>query len=374
MPNNISEKQAKILLNLIPEIGSIRANRLLSYFGSASKIFQSTVEELQSIEGLTKPICEKIIRAHNIFDLEKEIKKADKLGINIITSDEDNYPEQLKVISDPPLVIYVLGEIKKDDFFSLSIVGTRKPTGYGVSVTEKLTKEFVESKITIISGLARGIDTIAHWTAVKNGGRTIGVLGNGLSICYPPENKNLKQKILDTNSGALISEFPIDTKPERQNFPQRNRLISALSLATIVIEGDITSGALITAKFALEQGKDVFAVPGSIFSKYSKGPHYLLQQGAKLVMSGEDVIREISNLEKWVKKKNKRKKETQELQFLNPDEQQILSFIELKPDGIYMDELSNLLKKSISVISQNLTSLELKGLIKSLPGKLYIKL
>jgi DNA processing protein len=365
------ELKYKLLLNMIPEIGPVRANRLLRHFGTAKKIFESTIDEIATIEDIGKILAKKILDITKQIDINKEIEKIKKLNINITTIDDDDYPAQLKNIPDPPIVLYYLGKFTKNDIFSVAIVGTRKPTSYGQLVTEKLTKELVQLNVTIISGLARGIDTIAHWTTIKSGGRTIAILGNGLNVYYPPENRKLETEII--KSGVLVSEFPLNYPPDKSNFPRRNRLIAGLSLGTVVIEGDLTSGAMITARFALDQGKDVFTVPGSIFSKYSRGPHLLLKQGAKLVESAEDIVQEITTLADWILKSNQKKEKVEELPLLNNIEQEILSKLENEPDGLHIDKLYNLLKRNFSELSQTLISLELKGLIKSLPGKIYIK-
>jgi len=375
---NMNEQRAKVLLSLIPEIGPVKINRLLTYFGTAEKVISSSADELVSIAGISRPVAEKIANAKNLYDIDKEYEKAKQLGVNILTADSEKYPAQLRVIPDPPVVLYTFGEFKEVDIFSIGIVGTRKPTSYGCMAAEKISKELIDLNVSIVSGLARGIDTVAHRAALKNEGRTIAVLGNGLGVHYPPENRSLEEKIVSNGIGVIVSEFPILSKPERSNFPQRNRLISALSLGVIVIEGDIISGALITAKCALDQGKDVFALPGSIFSKYSKGPHMLLKQGAKLIESATDVVEEISNLAEWVARQYKLNLIERNVKLgndllLNPAEESIVSFLEKEPHGINIDELIALTNSPVTAISQNLLSLELKGIVKSFPGKIYIK-
>jgi len=369
-----NELKAKVLLNMIPEIGSIRANNLLTHFGSAAAVLESNINELQSVEDIGPGLAKKIIEGREKIDIEKELDCAKKSGVEIIVSDSQKYPPQLKVISDPPIVIYAWGKFVPDDIFSVAMVGTRKPTSYGLIVVEKLTREFSEMNVTVVSGLARGIDTKAHWTAIKSGGRTIAVLGNGLNRYYPPENSRL-EKVIAENSGVVLSEFPMNVSPDRSNFPRRNRLIAALSLGTIVVEGDEKSGALITARCSVEQGKDVFAVPGSIFSKYSRGPHRLIKYGAKLVESAEDIVEEISVLAEQIKKGTKeRKKSREELPLLNSLEKDILSDIEGQPEGMSIDKLQELTKRRFSELSEPLISLEMKGLIKSIPGKAYVKI
>ncbi|MFN3966177.1 MAG: DNA-processing protein DprA [Endomicrobiia bacterium] len=372
---NLTETQASVLLNMIPEIGPVRANRLISYFGSAKKIFQADITEIKTSAEVTEKIAEKILRSINYFDVSIEFDKAKKLGVKIITFNDEEYPAQLKTLNDPPLVLYTKGEITEQDIYSIAIVGTRHPTEYGKTVTEKITKELSELNITIVSGLARGIDTIAHRTAINSGGRTIAVLGNGLDIYYPPENRKLQNTI--ENSGAVVSEFPFGTKPEKRNFPRRNRLISGLSLGTIVIECTEKSGALITAKYSAEQGKEVFAVPGSILSKYSCGPHSLIKQGAKLIENVKDILEEISILAEWIKEKVKNenissKKDNKNYKPISPLEKRILEILKLFPQGINIETLHKKINQPFNVLSEAIISLEIKGAIKSLPGKVYI--
>jgi DNA processing protein len=357
---------------MIPGIGSIHANRLLAHFGSAENIFKSSIKELESFDGIRKNLAREITSAARYIDVDKELQWASKLGVKISIPENDDYPPQLRNIPDPPIVIYYRGNFTADDIFSVAVVGTRKPTSYGRIVVEKLVKELAGLNVTIISGLARGIDTYSHWTAIKSKGRTIAVLGNGLSVHYPPENRKLEETIV--KSGLLISEFPIASPPDKANFPRRNRLIAALSLGTVIVEADIKSGALITARSAVEQGKDVFAVPGSIFSRYSLGPHRLLKQGAKLVESAEDIVEEILSLAEWITKSSAKRTERKELPLLNSFEQKILLDLEKEPQGIHIDRLQFTMNQPFSELSQALISLELKNLIKSLPGKIYLKI
>ncbi len=374
---NLTETQANVLLNMIPEIGPVKANRLLSYFGSAIKIFQADIIEIKTIADISKEIAEKILRSKNYFDVTSEFDKAKKFGVKIVTLSDKEYPAQLKTLNDPPVVLYIKGDVTEQDIYSIAVVGTRHPTEYGKTVTEKLTMQLIELNITIVSGLARGIDTIAHKTAVNSKGRTIAVLGNGLDIYYPCENRKLQEEISKT--GAIVTEFPFGTRPEKRNFPRRNRLISALSLGCIVIEAAEKSGALITAKYSAEQGKEVFAVPGNIFCKYSCGPHMLIKQGAKLVENAKDVVEEIYFLAEWIRKKAKNdntdsKRDTQNYQQITPIEKKILDILKLFPDGINIETLHKKINQPFNILSEGIISLEIKGAIKSLPGKVFIRI
>jgi len=372
---NLTENLANVLLNMIPEIGPIRANKLISYFGSATKIFQADIEEIKNSAEINDKIAEKILKSVNFLDVQGEFEKAKELGIKIVTINDKEYPLQLKTLNDPPIVLYIKGDITEKDIYSIAIVGTRKPTEYGKTITEKLTKELTELNITIVSGLARGIDTVAHKTAINFCGRTIAVLGNGLNVYYPSENHKLQDAI--ANSGAVVSEFPLGVRPEKRNFPRRNRLISALSLGTVVIESAEKSGALITAKYSAEQGKDVFAVPGSILSKYSRGPHLLIKQGAKLIEKAQDVVEEISILAEWIKKKTQNinvaiKNNENTKNELSNVEKKILDILKSFPQGLNIDILHKKINQPFNILSEGIVSLELKGFVKSLPGKVYI--
>ncbi|PKP55145.1 DNA-protecting protein DprA, partial [Candidatus Atribacteria bacterium HGW-Atribacteria-1] len=277
--------------NKIPDIGPKRFYKLLEYFGSADAAWQVKSEEISEVLNLNPKISSKIFEEKNNTNPEWELDLIYKHKINVLTIEDALYPENLKTIYCPPPVLYFKGTIVESDKNSVSIVGSRKATYYGKMVAEKLGKDLALAGLTIISGMARGIDTAAHKGAISVNGRTIAVLGCGIDHIYPPENRRLAQEIQE--SGAVISEFPLSTLPERQNFPRRNRVISGLSLGTVVVEAAEKSGALITADFALEQGREVFAIPGNINSPLSNGSHNLIKQGAKLVNNYQDILEEI---------------------------------------------------------------------------------
>lgn len=288
--SKMTEQEAFIALNMIPDVGSVRLNNLLEAFGSAAKIFLNSETKLKKVQNIGSKIAEAI--ASFAFErLVKELDLCKNLGIKIISLNDKEYPENLKNIYGPPLCLYVKGELLPSDKLSLAIVGSRRASFYGLSCAEKFSYELADLGITIISGLARGIDTYAHKGALKARGRTLAVLGSGLNCVYPPENKRLSEDI--AKIGAVISEFPFNTQPLAQNFPRRNRIISGLSLAVIVVEAARNSGALITSDFALEQGRDVFAVPGEVSSATSFGTNQLIKQGAKLIDSVEDILEEL---------------------------------------------------------------------------------
>ncbi len=274
---------------MVGEIGSIRLGKLLKYFGQPENILKAPVEKLMAVSGIGREIASKICSLKK-EDLDKELALAKKLALRIMTYEDEGYPENLKNIYDPPIVLYVKGELKAEDKFSLGIVGSRRASYYGLNSAEKFAYELSEKGFTIVSGMARGIDTYAHKGALKANGRTIAIMGSGFSHIYPPENKKLAEKIAEC--GAVISEFPCDAKPLPQNFPQRNRVISGLSLGLLVVEAARNSGALITADFALEQGREVFALPGKVDSNTSFGTNGLIKQGAKLVSGVDDIVEE----------------------------------------------------------------------------------
>jgi len=297
-------------------------------------------------------------------EVEKEINKIDKMGGDLITILDEGYPFLLKKIYDPPIILYKIGQIKKDDENSLAVVGTRKPSEYGKKQTEIICKDISERNITIVSGMARGIDSISHRTAIKNNGRTIAVLGSGLDVIYPPENKKLFSEIVE--NGVVISEYPLGTKPDAMNFPKRNRIISGLSLGAVIIETGITGGALQTAQYALDQNREVFALPGNINSKTSEGTNRLIQRSeAKLVTNVDDILEEL-NLKLKVQKKIKKPKENINL---NIFEAKIINV--LNEETIQIDKIAELTKLSTSDCLVHLLSLEFRGLVRQHPGKTF---
>ncbi|OGS45889.1 MAG: DNA protecting protein DprA [Elusimicrobia bacterium RIFOXYD2_FULL_34_15] len=365
MPN---ELESWLILNQVLPVGPVKFKKLLDFFGTAEKVLSLTDKDLMQVEGIDDKTAKAITSWRNI-DIQKDIEEAGKNGVKIITSFMDEYPQTLKTIYDYPPVLYVKGKLDKRDSVAIAIVGTRMITSYGKSVCEYITKELAEAGVTVVSGLARGVDSVAHKVAIEEKGRTVAVLGNGLSNHYPPENRKLEDKIVE--NGALISEFPMHARPDKMNFPRRNRLISGLSLGVVVIEADEKSGALITAKFAVEQGKDVFAVPGNIFSKFSKGPHKLLKNGAKLVETVDDIISEINLLKNFVKNTQKNIRILKENRDLNEESKLVLESIGCEP--VHIDLLSDKTKIQIEKLSVILLGLVMNGFISELHAKNYVR-
>lgn len=359
------------LLLAIDGIGPQKVFSLLSKFHDCGTILKSDYMDLIQVEGINKTLANKICMAHTNIDsvssaLEKEIKQLDKMGAELITYWDNNYPESLKNIYYPPLILYVLGELKEDDKYSVAIVGTRQPSAYGKIQAESFSTQLAGKKITIVSGLARGVDTIAHEAALHAKGRTIAVIGSGLNVIYPPENERLFKKIKE--NGAIVTEFELGTKPDAQNFPRRNRIISGLSLGSLIIETMLNGGAMQTAAHALDQGREVFAVPGNINSKQSQGTNSLIQKGeAKLVLDADDILLELDLKIKPEIGKNISRPDIE----LNLFEEKLFSILDYQPKQI--DEIALLASMSTSDCLVNLLMLEFKGLVKQLPGKMFIR-
>jgi len=353
--------------NKITDIGPKRFYKLIKYFGSVDTAWQAKSGEISKILNLSPKIATRIFEEKNNINPQQELELIHKYKVNVLTIEDDQYPENLKTIHYPPPVLYFKGTITEADKNSISIVGSRKATYYGKMVADKLSKDLALTGLTVISGMARGIDTAAHKGTLSVNGRTIAVLGCGINHIYPPENRRLAQEIQE--SGALVSEFPLFTLPERQNFPRRNRIISGLSLGTVVVEAAEKSGALITADFALDQGREVFAIPGNINSPLSKGSHNLIKQGAKLVNSYQDILEEIHIT---LPQKTVEKEMIKENITLNEEEKIIYRLITKEPAQI--DEIIEASKLSVGKVSEILLSFELKDLIKEIEGKRFIKL
>ena len=295
-------------------------------------------------------------------DLDDFVAKTEKAGIRILTWQDDEYPAHLKEIDQPPPVLYLSGEITPEDSWSVAIVGTRAVTPYGRQVTEELATTLSQHGVTIVSGLARGVDAVAHSAALKAGGRTLAVLGSGVDKIYPPEHRQMAEKI--SANGAVISDYAPGTPPESANFPPRNRIISGLSMAIVVVEAGDTSGALITAEFAAEQGRDVFALPGNIYAPQSKGTNRLLRNGAKTLLSPKDVL-EALDLTRNVERREIRKA-------IPADTTEAALLDTLGPEPIHVDEIRNRTGLPIEKVSSALTMMELKGMVRQVGGMNYV--
>ncbi|MDP2939234.1 MAG: DNA-processing protein DprA [Candidatus Omnitrophota bacterium] len=368
----MTDLESLLILNSISQLGSIRIKKLLEHFGETKKILLATQKELCAVEGISLAVAQNIVSRKNKLDIKKELDLADKNGIKIISIQDKDYPENLKNIYDPPIILYIKGRLLEKDIFSIAIVGSRRASIYGISTAEKFAFELAQLGITIVSGMARGIDSAAHRGSLKSKGRTIAVLGSGLLNIYPPENKELFQEICE--NGCVISEFPLETKPLAENFPRRNRIISGLSLGLIVVEASRNSGALISANLALEQGREVFAVPGKVDSVNSFGVHTLIKQGAKLTASIDDVLTELKpHLTGLIKSSKKSQQEFSPKPNLELNKEETIVCELINEDAKYIDEIVEMSNLSVTKVMSILTNLELRHIVKQLPGKLFVR-
>ncbi len=340
----------------VPEIGPRRIQHLLASFGSLEQAWTATESQLRQTGLEHRPLIS-LLSARQKLDPDSELRKVERAGASLVTLEDDDYPELLRKLPDAPPVLYVKGRLHPDDQRALSVVGTRRATVYGRDSAYNLSKQLAGCQVTVVSGLAHGIDSAAHRGALDGGGRTIAVLGCGIDTIYPRDNRSLAEAILQ--NGAIVTEFPVGTRPEGRNFPRRNRIISGMSLGVLVVEAPDKSGAIITAAIAAEQGREVFAVPGNIFSPTSIGTNRLIQDGAKLVMNVDDILDELN-----IAYENVRVQTTAER--IAPSsslETQVLDF--LSQDPIHIDDLVRMSGLPVSILSGTLTILELKGLARA---------
>ncbi len=369
---SISDRDAYIVLNMISGIGSARLEALLSNFSTPSKILSAGISSLERTSGISRKLAESIASWQDTIDYKAELGLAEKGGVKIVTRIDDGYPEILKQIYDPPICLYVRGEIPESLELSIAVVGSRRMTSYGQRMARHLTESAVFAGWTVISGLAYGVDAVAHQAALDAGGKTVAVLGGGLARIHPQDHVPLARDISD--NGAVISEFPMEHPVTRQSFPRRNRIVSGLSRATLVVEAGLNSGALITANTALDQNRQVFAVPGQADNPQARGCNALIRQGAKLTESFDDVIDEFEFLPGLgsVKKnedEDQPEEETHNIGDLSPEEQLIMTSLkdgEKSVDGIAAD--SELPPGKLLAM---LMKLEMKKAVKQLPGKIY---
>jgi DNA processing protein len=348
--------------NNIPGIGRVRLGQLESHFGSLEPAWKAALGEMQRA-GLDSPALRAIDQWRSKIDPDAEMEKLVKYHVQVLTCNDKDYPRRLKEIYDYPPVLYVKGTILPEDEWCLAVVGTRRATVYGKQVTEEMVTDLARSKITIVSGLAKGIDTVAHRTALEAGGRTLAVLANGLDTVYPAENSNLARAVME--NGALISEYPLGAKPRAENFPRRNRILSGLSMGVLVTEADENSGAMITARDALEQNREVFAIPGSILSPASRGTNHIIQAGeAKLVTKYTDILEEL-NLTTVA-----RQMEMSELLPETGIEKQLIQQLSAEPSHI--DEVCQRSGLPTATVSSTLAMMELKGLVKQVGTMNYV--
>ncbi|MTI82277.1 MAG: DNA-protecting protein DprA [Firmicutes bacterium] len=348
---------------LMPGVGK-RVWEIINYFNSPKAAWQAKERELLEVPGMTRVMAEGLISRKSKISFNKELERLQQHQVEFITYNDKSYPEMLKEIFDPPPVLFVRGSLDKLGY-NAALVGSRKATAYGRTVAQRFSGELAEHNVAVISGMARGIDSAAHRGALKDDGYTVAVLGCGLDVVYPPENRKLMDEIIE--KGAIITEFPLGSQPEPWHFPSRNRLISGISQVVVVVEGAQKSGAQITADLALEQGREVMAVPGSIYSKMSIGPLKLLKQGARPATSTADILEELGLESENLFKENA--DNSQPKYKLSKTEK--LVYDVLKADPLHVEDMIQRLESPSQEIMAALMFLEVKGLIKKMPGKMY---
>jgi DNA processing protein len=345
---------------MVKGIGAVRLRALLDAFGDAQSAWQASPEALLATQ-LPAGIVDNLIHLRRSISLDDIWEQIQSQGIQVLIWDDEGYPERLRQIHNPPPVLYLRGTLEAEDHWAVAIVGTRRITPYGRQVADRIAVKLVNSGITVVSGLALGVDTAAHQASLDAGGRTLAVLGCGVDRIYPPKNRRLAEKIMV--NGALISDYAPGTPPEASNFPPRNRIISGLSLATVVVEAGVKSGALITANFAVEQGREVFAVPGNVFAPQSRGPNRLIQNGAHPLLDPQEIL-DILDLTRVT--------EQQEARIVlpaNATEAQLFEVLSHEP--IHVDEVRAQTNLSIEEVTATLALMELKGMVRQVGGMRY---
>jgi len=354
-----------LALKQVPGIGNILYRRLVERFGDPQSVFSVGREALLKVDGMTGSAAAGIVSFRNFPDVDLEFEKIEKAGASLLCLNDACYPALLLEIYDPPPILYVKGTWREKASHTLAIVGARKTSHYGRTVTEKLCRDLVGHGLTVVSGFARGIDGLAHRTTLSEGGKTIAVLGSGIDTIYPPEHKRLYDQMVE--EGTIFSEFPMGAFPEPHHFPQRNRVISGLSMGCVVVEATLKSGSLITARLALEQGREVFAVPGPILSETSAGPNQLIASGAKLVQGVDDILDELlPKLEKRAPRPPEKRPQ------LESDEEILYGILSSEPK--HVDQVILESDRTSSSVSGLLLTLELKGMVKQLAGQYYVKM
>ncbi len=361
--------EACIALNMLPTMGPVRLRKLLEVFGTPDRILSAKREALRQVEGIGREVVDQISNWETLVDLPAELQRVREFGATVITADSPVYSRQLREIHSPPIVLYVWGELTERDQHAIAVIGSRRTTHYGLESAKKLSYQLAYAGLTVISGLARGIDTAAHQGALAAKGRTVAVIGSGLAKLYPPENAALAEKIRSGN-GAIISEFSMEIEPDRQTFPMRNRIISGWSQGLLVVEAGANSGALISVAQALEQGRNVYAVPGHINAPSAIGSNRLIQQGAKLVMDASDILDDLQIL--LPETKPSPQAAVRALPELSEEERRVYEAIRETETSI--DDIATKADLPSGTVSSTLLRLELKKLVKQLPGKYFVKL
>jgi len=366
----MESREALIALNMIEHVGPVRVRQLLEHFEDAPSILRASQQQLLRVRGIGEDCAAAIANWEKTVNLSGELKRIEDFGCHVLTQMDDAYPESLKQIYDPPIVLYVKGSLASSDRNAVAMVGSRRTTHYGIEVARKLGYQLARVGVTVVSGGARGIDSAAHQGALGAKGRTVCVLGTGINIVFPPENRALFERIAD--SGAVVTQYPFNRSADKQSFAIRNRIVAGMTLGTVVVEAGLTSGALITANFAVEYGRQVFAVPGRIDSPCSKGCHDLIKKGAKLCEGAEDILSEFE----YLFPPSNRPPSMAEggappALALTENEQIVHNALSL--DEATMDEVIRRSGLPASAVSVALLGMEMKRVVRQLPGRLFVR-
>jgi DNA processing protein len=363
-------REALVALNMIGHVGPVRLRQLLEHFGDAAAILSAPKQQLLRVHGIGAEAAESISSWEKGIDLTSELKRIEEFGCRIVVQSDAEYPDLLKQIYDPPIVLYVKGSVVEKDKNSIAMVGSRMTTHYGTETARKLAYQLAYLGVTVVSGGARGIDTAAHQGALSAKGRTISVLGTGINLVFPADNAELFERI--AANGAVLTQFPFNRPADKQTFPIRNRIVAGMTLGTVVVEANLTSGALITANFATDYGRQVFAVPGRIDSPRSKGCHELIKKGAKLCEGAEDILSEFEYLFP-ASNRPAAPSETGVLPALELSESEQKVFATLDHEEVAIDDIIRKSGLPTSAVSVALLSLEMKRMVKQLPGRVFVK-
>jgi DNA processing protein len=370
----MTSREAYISLNMVDGIGPIRLRALLDRFNEPQEILSASKGDLMQVEGVGEEVARSVISWREQVDLDAELQRIEKAGVRVISRDDPEYPKSLREVYDPPVVLYVKGTLSERDALAIAVVGSRRTTLYGQDMARKLAFQLARVGVTVVSGLARGIDTAAHNGALQAKGRTVAVIGCGIDIMYPAENQKLADEIVE-KGGAVVTEFPFGVKPDKQNFPMRNRIISGWSMGTVVVEANLKSGALITANQAAEQGRQVFAVPGRADSILSRGTNKLIKDGAKLTEDVEDILGEFEYLLPKMAIEQAEGESggggTKPALRLSDMEEKVMA--QLGREETAIDEIIRASGLTTACVSATLLSLEMKRLVRQLPGKQYVR-
>jgi DNA processing protein len=370
IPTVMDPKEALVALNMVDHVGPVRVRQLLDHLGDAPAILHASKAQLLQVRGIGDETAEAIANWEKTVDLASELKRIQDFGCRIVTQADEEYPDLLRQIYDPPIALYVKGQLGAKDKNAVAMVGSRRTTHYGIETARKLAYQLAYVGVTVVSGGARGIDTAAHQGALSAKGRTLCVLGTGINIVFPPENAELFERI--AANGAVITQYPFNRNADKQSFAIRNRIVAGTTLGTIVVEANLSSGALITANFAVEYGRQIFAVPGRVDSPQSKGCHDLIKKGAKLCEGAEDVLSEFEYLFPGSNRPpSAAEGGTLPALTLSENEQKI--YDTLSNEEVPMDEVIRHSGLPASTVSVALLSLEMKRLIRQLPGKLFVR-